>query len=59
MLAQDNVPGLQIKREDTWHTLVPIDEGFIVNIGDMVQIWSNDRFKAPEHRVLASDDKSR
>ena len=59
VLAQDTVPGLQIKKGDTWHTVIPIDEGLIVNIGDMVQIWSNDRFKAPEHRVLASDDKDR
>ena len=59
VLAQDTVPGLQIKKEDTWHTVITINEGLIVNIGDMVQIWSNDRFKAPEHRVLASDDKGR
>ncbi len=25
----------------------------------MVQVWSNDRFKAPEHRVLASGEKAR
>jgi isopenicillin N synthase-like dioxygenase len=59
VLAQDDVPGLQVKKGDTWHTVMPTDGGFIINIGDMVQVWSNDRFKAPEHRVLASGEKAR
>ncbi|NKB33988.1 MAG: hypothetical protein GKR91_12905 [Pseudomonadales bacterium] len=59
VLAQDDVPGLQVRKEDTWHTVVPAEDGFIINIGDMVQVWSNDRFKAPEHRVLASGAQAR
>ena len=59
VLAQDDVPGLQVKKGDTWHTVLPTDGGFIINIGDMIQVWSNDRFKAPEHRVLASGAKAR
>ncbi len=26
----------------------------MINIGDIVQVWSNDRYEAPLHRVLAS-----
>ena len=59
VLAQDSVPGLQVKKEDTWHTVIPKKNGFIINIGDMVQVWSNDRFVAPQHRVLSSSDKPR
>lgn len=59
VLAQDRVPGLQVKKEDTWHTVIPIENSFIINIGDMVQVWSNDRYIAPEHRVLASSDSAR
>jgi isopenicillin N synthase-like dioxygenase len=54
LLAHDIVPGLQVYKGDTWHTIIPIEDSFIVNIGDMIQVWSNDRFKAPLHRVLKS-----
>ena len=30
-------------------------EELIVNTGDLLQIWSNDQFPAPVHRVLAND----
>ncbi len=59
LLVQDEVAGLQVRKKDTWHTVVPADDAFIVNIGDMMQVWSNDRFVAPEHRVLASADRAR
>ncbi|MDD9959868.1 MAG: hypothetical protein OXU66_13155 [Gammaproteobacteria bacterium] len=59
VLAQDEVPGLQVNKDDTWHIVIPAKDGFIINIGYMVQVWSNDRFKAPEHRVLASGEKAR
>jgi isopenicillin N synthase-like dioxygenase len=59
VLAQDQVPGLQVKKDDTWHTVLPVANSFIINIGDMIQVWSNDRFKAPLHRVLASSKKAR
>jgi isopenicillin N synthase-like dioxygenase len=59
VLAQDDVAGLQVKKEDTWHTVYPAENSFIINIGDMMQVWSNDRFTAAEHRVLASVNQSR
>lgn len=59
VLTQDDVPGLQVNKDDTWHTVIPAHDSFVINVGDMVQVWSNDRFKAPEHRVLASGEKAR
>ena len=59
VLVQDDLPGLQVQKDDAWHTVVPKEGGFIVNIGDMVQVWSNDRFRAPVHRVLASGKQAR
>lgn len=59
VLAQDDVPGLQVRKDDAWHTVVPEEGGFIINIGDMIKVWSNDRFRAPEHRVLASGARER
>ena len=54
ILFQSETPGLQIREGSHWKT-IPSEEGeLIVNTGDLLQIWSNDRFPAPVHRVLAN-----
>jgi isopenicillin N synthase-like dioxygenase len=30
-----------------------------VNLGDMLRVWSNDRYRSPVHRVLARTDRER
>jgi isopenicillin N synthase-like dioxygenase len=37
----------------------PVMGALLVNIGDMVQVWSNDRYPAPLHRVRASTNRER
>ncbi|MBO6555397.1 MAG: hypothetical protein JJ934_06595 [Pseudomonadales bacterium] len=59
VLLQDGVSGLQVRHRSQWHTIEADRETLIVNIGDMVQVWSNDRFVAPLHRVLANSDTER
>jgi isopenicillin N synthase-like dioxygenase len=59
VLVQDAISGLQVRKGDTWYTVEPFPDSFIINIGDMLQVWSNDRFIAPEHRVLASGAQPR
>lgn len=59
ILAQDEVPALQVHHENQWHTVYPEPGALIINIGDMVQVWSNDRFRAAEHRVMSSTSKAR
>ncbi len=59
LLWQSGVPGLQVYRDGYWHGIEPIADAFVVNIGDMVQVWSNDRYKAPLHRVVAMDEVDR
>jgi len=58
-LKQDNVRGLQVYRDGLWHTVEPREGAFVINIGDMMQVWSNDRYRAPVHRVLAMDHAER
>ena len=59
VLMQDDVPGLQVEQSSTWHTVEPRADAFVINIGDIVQVWSNDIYKAPLHRVIASSDRAR
>lgn len=42
-----------------WVPIDPAPGTFVVNTGDMMQVWSNNRFKAPEHRVRAQTSARR
>ncbi len=53
ILAQDDVGGLQIQRTDgTWIDAPYIPDSFILNIGDGLARWTNDRFNSTPHRVI-------
>lgn len=46
-------PGLQVMNAaDEWVEAPPIEDTFIVNIGDLLEGWTNGRFKATQHRVV-------
>ncbi|MFG0319692.1 MAG: isopenicillin N synthase family dioxygenase, partial [Planctomycetota bacterium JB042] len=59
VLLQDERPGLQVERDGTWHLVPPVADALTVNLGDVVQVWSNDRYRAPSHRVLADRERPR
>jgi isopenicillin N synthase-like dioxygenase len=59
VLLTDDQPGLQFLNDGVWHTVVPVHGTLTVNIGDIVQVWSNDRYQAPVHRVLANAERER
>ena len=52
LLLQDWQPGLEVRRDGEWHLVEPRADALVVNIGDMVQVWSNDRYRAAVHRVV-------
>ena len=59
VLLQDGNPGLQVERHGEWFCVEAGRGELIINVGDVVQVWSNDRYKAPLHRVLASSEFER
>ncbi|GAB9475604.1 2og-fe alamin adenosyltransferase [Globisporangium polare] len=61
LLQDDEVASLQVfhRESQQWHLIPPRKDTFVINIGDMVQIWSNDKFVAPLHRVLANGSQER
>ncbi|POM76718.1 2OG-Fe(II) oxygenase superfamily protein [Phytophthora palmivora] len=61
LLQDDDVASLQVFHRDsqTWTNVPPRKGTYTINIGDMVQVWSNDRFVAPLHRVLANGGADR
>jgi len=51
----NDVPGLQVQDlEGKWHPVPYAEESVIVNIGDLLQRWTNDYFKSTKHRVVNS-----
>lgn len=54
-ILHQRVPGLQaMNAADEWVEAPPIDGTFIVNIGDLMEVWTNGLFKATRHRVVNS-----
>lgn len=53
ILLADRVPGLQIRdRAGEFHDVLPPVDGFLVNLGDLLAEWTNDRWRSTVHRVV-------
>ena len=59
MLAQDDVGGLQVESRGGWIDVPPIKGTYVINIGDMMARWTNDRFKSTPHRVVNLSGRER
>ncbi|XP_021824897.1 protein DMR6-LIKE OXYGENASE 2-like [Prunus avium] len=61
VLAQDDVGGLEVKSKSDgeWIPVTPTPNAYIINVGDIVQVWSNDKYESVEHRVVVNSEKER
>jgi isopenicillin N synthase-like dioxygenase len=59
LLYQDDVPGLQVQRGERLVLIEPVPGALTINLGDMLQVWSNDHYCSPVHRVLANTERTR
>ena len=48
-----------MQRDGRWHLVAPRRGALVVNLGDIVQVWSNDRYRAAPHRVLTNPARDR
>ena len=56
ILYHDGEPGLQIMSpEGEWEDVPVVEGSFVVNIGDLMAAWTNDRWVSTLHRVAAAD----
>ncbi|CAN1279547.1 1-aminocyclopropane-1-carboxylate oxidase homolog 11 [Linum perenne] len=55
ILLQDNTGGLQVLHKDQWVHIPPLPHALVVNLGDLLQLISNDKFISAEHRVLSQN----
>ncbi|KAF7055207.1 hypothetical protein CFC21_062767 [Triticum aestivum] len=59
ILCQDQVGGLQLIKDSRWVAVKPHADALIVNVGDLFQAWSNNRYKSVEHKVVANSKAER
>jgi isopenicillin N synthase-like dioxygenase len=53
ILYADPVPGLQIIGPDgAWHDVLPKEDHLLVNLGDLLAMWTNDHWRSTLHRVV-------
>lgn len=60
LLYQDPIGGLEVcSRDGQWLVAEPVAGTFVVNIGDLMARWTNDRFTSTPHRVRNRSSRER
>jgi isopenicillin N synthase-like dioxygenase len=53
LLAQDDAGGLEVRTaQGDWLRAKPVADTFVVNLGDLMQRWTNDLYRSTLHRVM-------
>lgn len=57
LLFQDDVGGLQVlDKSDSWVDVIPVQDGIVINSGDLLEQWTNCKYKSTMHRVKSRTD---
>eukprot|EP00253_Pinus_taeda_P025153 PITA_25153 len=59
VLMQGDVDGLQILKNGKWVAVKPIANAFVINLGDLLQVVSNGRFRSVQHRAITNVSTAR
>jgi isopenicillin N synthase-like dioxygenase len=59
LLLQDQNSGLQVLEDGEWIPVPPNPEAYVVNIGDMLSMWTGGAYKSSMHRVLNENPHDR
>lgn len=58
LLASDGTPGLEVKlRDGQWHAVPTVAGEFVINFGEMLEIWTRGKILATPHRVIGSQEE--
>lgn len=58
LLATDGVPGLEVKMKDgSWQGVTAEPGTFIINFGEMLELWTQGRVTATLHRVVGGSQE--
>ncbi|XP_024523900.1 flavanone 3-dioxygenase 2 [Selaginella moellendorffii] len=53
------VEGLEVNYNGQWIPVKPVEGALVINVADMLQILSNNKYKSAEHRVLVNTKRPR
>ncbi|ORY62623.1 2og-Fe oxygenase family protein [Pseudomassariella vexata] len=61
LLMQDMSGGLEVLNDTTgqWIPVDPNPDAYVVNIGDMLSMWTKNKYKSATHRVINTSNKDR
>ncbi|XP_028790554.1 hyoscyamine 6-dioxygenase-like [Neltuma alba] len=59
IVLPDEVYGLQVLKDDKWIGVEPIPHAFVVNIGALLQVISNNKLTSAKHRVITNESRFR
>ncbi|MEM9201946.1 MAG: 2OG-Fe(II) oxygenase family protein [Actinomycetota bacterium] len=60
LLLQDDTGGLQAESTTHgWIDVPPLPGAIVVNLGDAMQVWTNNQYKAAVHRVVTMTESNR
>ena len=57
LLPEPRSVGLQIYRSGKWINVPPAEDCFIINIGDLMELWTSNRWVSTLHRVVAKSNQ--
>lgn len=59
ILAQDDTGGLEIMEDGEWVGVPPVADSYVINLGEVMKIWTKGMFMATPHRVINRSGKER
>lgn len=59
LLHVNDVQGLQIRKDGEWFSVQALPGALVVNIGDVLEILTNGKYKSIEHRAVINPEKER
>ncbi|KAL5989909.1 hypothetical protein ACLOJK_010804 [Asimina triloba] len=59
LLTQDEVGGLEVRKDNEWITVQPISDAIIVILADQTEIISNGKYASSQHRAVVNAHRPR
>ncbi|KAM7493160.1 hypothetical protein LguiB_027769 [Lonicera macranthoides] len=59
LMQNNDTIGLQIRHDGGWVPVKPVPNSLIINVGDVLEMWSNGKYKSIEHRAVTSETNTR